>query len=1240
MFTTEISALKTSLGAPAFPTSPDTIVRGRQLYAMLSVLIKGRGFLVVKGVADSNGYEALRRLIEMYAPQSKSRSLGILQALTQVPAFKANESLVPQVLDLERVYAEYESTSQQALQESLKTALLLRCIPNNIKNQVHASLPEDASYDAVRDTIFRIERQNFKWGGVAYFNTGSVDTSAPMEIDAVRKGKDKDKKGKGRGDSKGPKGAKNGSNPKGPGKGKGDKGKDGKGKSSKDGKGKGKGSKSQDKSHIECFNCGRRGHYAAECWRSKGQAKVNQVVNPVPSEAAASSATTAGPSASQAGASASQSATTAVRRIEVDLSTLDSGFCSSFGGIRMISQAMSKPKLDQVLVEPYPTEAMSKAKLDEVLVEPYPTEAMSKPKLDKVLVEPYPTEAAIMPGQVLLEPYPSDFMSLVHATLPAMCVPEPPLRSFSRATEPLSFDMSYSDEDDRWTIDHNDCLQGSLSVVSFASDCQVCAIHQGVEIVLDSGADHSCLPASFRTTGEAAPPLQATFRDAQGNVIAPTSVRTAKLDLGPVTINETWLIGPVTTPLLSLGKLYRQGFQVGHVNNQLKLYRDNDPDASVPVYLKHNSLCVQGNIRVIGTSEVSVPSTGEPEPRDADSSSPPQSDFHINALTLKLYGPWLSLKEAFVQVDTGLIANRCYSLAHIDCTLAFPSQPVAFRTTLHNSERGWALYALNEELAKLDDFEVAFPGARLYETITIGSTYRLDIRQLFPEHENQPLVPMPVERAESDDDPEPDDAMDVQVNIEAGGVGGDDEAADDAGAAADDAQAERPIVVNGVELNHECTLSTIRTAAQSLGLGKSGGKATVLQRIKDYLARHDLLWANMPADVHLPREQAPVREPSQDEVRRHSLSHIPFQPWCSACVQHRARSDRHQRHPVANRDHPTICFDFAYTGRPSAPEQKLTCLVASCSFTGANQAWPVPAKGGNLQLRYMTAELTRWIAALGHSEVTLRSDPEPVCLSLQRLIQAQRLRLGLRTHLEQTEPDDHAANSAEPAVETLRQLSNTLLSELEASADVKVGSLDAMHAWSFRHAGFLQQRFTRSQGQTPFELSCGRPYQGKLVCLGETVYGRLKSAVKGQPRWVLGLWLGKLGCSDGHIVFTASGHFLACRSIRRLPQRYLRSGDLMAKLRDHPYSQAAFLAGQMGQRRPQKTPDVPQPAQQPQPQPLGEPSAPASVDPLPYPGYVLPDHAPLSDLVPPPAVRSDFVPEPPTPMQEDSPAYS
>ncbi|CAE7730403.1 RE2 [Symbiodinium sp. CCMP2592] len=611
-------------------------------------------------------------------------------------------------------------------------------------------------------------------------------------------------------------------------------------------------------------------------------------------------------------------------------------------------------------------------------------------------------------------------------------------------------------------------------------------------------------------------------------------------------------------------------------------------------------------------------------------SSTPQGDFHVNALTVTLHGPWLSLKAPFAQIDTGLVANKCTSLCYVDCTLAFPSLPIAFRTTLHNSPRGWMLHTLNEDLSTLDDFEArfeaAFPRPKMYETITIGSTYRLDVRQLFPEHSDHPLVAVPVPE-ESDGDPSPDAAMDLDVNIDAGGVdlganGGDADEGESPGAAGN-APGEKPVVVDGTELTLDCTLATLRAAAQSLGIGKSGGKATVLKKIKEFLARNDFLWANLPADVQLPREQAPVREPSQDEVRKHSLTHMPFQAWCAECVQHRARSDRHERHPVGDREHATICFDFAYTSRPETPEQKLVCLVASCNFTGANQAWPVPAKGGNLQLRYMTSELT---------EVTLRSDPEPVCLSLQKLVQAQRLRLGLRTHLEQSEPDDHAANAAEPAVETLRQLTNTLLSEFESRAGVKVASLDAMHAWAWRHASFIQQRFTRSQGQTPFELACGRPYQGKLVCIGETVYGRVKSAVKGQPRWGIGLWLGKLGCSDGHIVFTASGHFLACRSIRRLPQTYLRSADFAKRLRDHPYSQAAFLAGQVGQCRPQKTRD----AQQAPPEPRPDESVPAGADPLPYPGYVLPDNAPLSELVPPPAIRSDFVPEPPTPMQEDS----
>ena len=95
-------------------------------------------------VSGNSGYEALRQLISLYAPESKSRSLGILTALTQVSSFKAGEALFP-ILELERVFTECENASQQLLQEEL-----LRCLPAASRNQVHATLPEDASYSSAR----------------------------------------------------------------------------------------------------------------------------------------------------------------------------------------------------------------------------------------------------------------------------------------------------------------------------------------------------------------------------------------------------------------------------------------------------------------------------------------------------------------------------------------------------------------------------------------------------------------------------------------------------------------------------------------------------------------------------------------------------------------------------------------------------------------------------------------------------------------------------------------------------------------------------------------------------------------------------------------------------------------------------------------------------------------------------------------------------------------------------------
>ena len=148
----------------------------------------------------------------------------------------------------------------------------------------------------------------------------------------------------------------------------------------------------------------------------------------------------------------------------------------------------------------------------------------------------------------------------------------------------------------------------------------------------------------------------------------------------------------------------------------------------------------------------------------------------------------------------------------------------------------------------------------------------------------------------------------------------------------------------------------------------------------------------------------------------------------------------------------------------------------------------MPSKGGHEALKYATAEICRFLNVLGHTEVTLKSDGEPTCMALKASIKAYRAKLGLRTHLEQPQAGDHQSVPAEQAIEGLRQLAGTLLGEYEKMAGVSVSSLHPLHGWAWRHAGWLQQRYVKHAGLTSFELTTGRPYQGRVVSFGESLW--------------------------------------------------------------------------------------------------------------------------------------------------------
>ena len=191
-----------------------------------------------------------------------------------------------------------------------------------------------------------------------------------------------------------------------------------------------------------------------------------------------------------------------------------------------------------------------------------------------------------------------------------------------------------------------------------------------------------------------------------------------------------------------------------------------------------------------------------------------------------------------------------------------------------------------------------------------------------------------------------------------------------------------------------------------------------------------------------------------------------------------------------------------------------SCLVVSDSHSKWVQAWPVKAKGG------VAGEITSY---LGYQSVTVRADSAPSCNALRESIKALRLKLGMQAHIEQVPKQEHQANYAESAIARLRQHAGTILHEFEESTGTKVGTFHPLHAWAWRHSGWLLQRYDVRQGLTAWERVHQVPYSGKVVRFGEAMLARVRTATKGKPRWMRALWLGKADISDSTSYAAAQG---------------------------------------------------------------------------------------------------------------------
>ena len=666
--------------------------------------------------------------------------------------------------------------------------------------------------------------------------------------------------------------------------------------------------------------------------------------------------------------------------------------------------------------------------------------------------------------------------------------------------------------------------------------------HEMCSILLDSGADASVFPLSISGSGVRSNQGRSNLQDAQGRTIPILDMRDVEIHLVDehgkhVLLRETVAVSDqISQPILCFGKLLESGWGVNGVEQTLV----HNSGISVPIELQNRSMSVRGWIRML-KHELDA------EAHDNDDNGDVSKDSSlVRAVKADVFGGLTELRVGWHLNSDGIGTGKHFGDTFQDPSLVMPNMTgEKFRTTLVEVDNQWICLELCERMSDIVDLSAEFFGY-------IGNRYIITI---ITESERPPQT-MGFSLLVDEDVKETNAPSGSGVEIDIAPIAEDDEIQ---GIDVDDSaqQQELPypagqvihgqakddcILVNGIEVFSHSSFATLRAACEFYNLSKSGSKTKCFQRLWEFqkqMELHAVMGAARDAEAQDQREPKPQRlakVPDEMEQMKHRLAHLPFQPWCEACTAHRSKQDHHMRSGTS-RDSgiATISFDLCYTKAGDQQQQArdldaVCALVMIDSNTGFMGCVPVSGKG---QFAMMVREIINFTQILGHAEVIYRCDNEPTLKQLQSLVVKARQQMGLPTRKTAPVAYSHGNSLCENAIQRIRDLAGSLMHTVQQKLNTVISSEHGLWSWAMRHAAWLLNRFSPSQSVTPFELVYNKTYKGKLCEFAEPVFGFTKTALKGNPKWMRMLFLGKVEGQDSFILYNGS-HVMLSRSIRRI----------------------------------------------------------------------------------------------------------
>ena len=1110
---------------PLVEQDPEKTRRSGFLYGLFASLLRHRPLMLLKGIEQGNGMEAVRQLFRTCQPSSRNRSLGLLHVIMQWPSFDMKSALLPQVLKLEDSFREYEKMASP-LPEEIRFAVLMKVLGGQLKTYLQVTLKDGTSYEDLRESALRYDQSTIRWTqSMALGSTVGIsgDTAVPMEVDRVEKGKGK--KGKGKGSSKGKDKGKGDQKGKASGKKGADSGKgygnqqswgsrqtswqssswnaadNNNGKSGKSGKGgKSKdGSKGKD---FTCHKCGKHGHFARDC-------RVPAVGQ---DDSATGEKTNSGNNATSGTVnrvSFAPSSSSTFRQLDFDLTGMDSfhdfprhmstwfqnniqtqtGPNHLFNTVNHFSTTFSGESFFGEELEKISERSGSDLTASERCGSSSEEFSCCADEFTRTSTG-LDVSADVFTLQPLFQHDDFDhFRQRVFSDYSLHLYDVVDSDSGGRSLK--RFDGGFQLQTCAKRLKHDSGLDCNLRVRAI-STCRT------MDIILDSGSDVTLIPACMGSLGTQVSSQPETYlRDAQGQRIDTHDVRDVNFsfhttDGSVVNVKErAYFSDTIDSPLISFGKLVKSGWGIETSCSGSPMLA-HPSGARVELAFRNNSLTISGNVRVVQ---------------------------HVRKIGVDVPRSWQSLRQGWYETETLQICSSGGN-RFVDATTDYLVSEWPFRTTVgFHDTRGWEVIELCERLFSMEDRAAAVQG-NYQKLLTILSkdvmsvadfgmviTETIGVESGASGSDGVHTAPMGTPSSV-----EPMEVVEVPVQVES----------QDGSTQFDMPQtvAIQPnmssVKIAGVTVERDSAISVLKAACGYLQVSQSGSKQKLWNRILATLGKQAINAERELASVALDEtkrkaESVQVATPptEQSEIDEHMLTHLPYAAWCPACVMAKGRPEPHQADPTRaqRRELPIISWDFCFTGKTceqvaeDSQQSKLTCLVLHDSHSGAVHCIPVQHKG---QTKYMCQEIMRFIAFLGHGEVTIRCDQEHSTLAIQRLLQRSRQRLNLKTVIEDAKVGDHGSNVAvEKAIDRIRRQASVYLHALTSKIGFDVKPQHPLFAWAFVHASWTLTRFAVKAGMTPFEVIAGHAYQSKLCAYGCPVMVFVGDTVKqkGDARW-------------------------------------------------------------------------------------------------------------------------------------------